>query len=175
MTTNLWVLEIEELTKLENNEKWIESVQLLEKKLLDSDNKENYLVRLIFQCWYILNETFIFDYSEKDYNYISLVYSNSMNNYLNINKSDYQSKLLIGYILSVNPLPLEPYDYWENKGFEFIKDSYTKLPDIPLAKRIYDGCNVHNALTDSVIDNNLEDYFSNQTAIERYFLDVFSK
>lgn len=174
MTSNKYILEVKEIIDLENNGKWIETIQLLEENLINNDNDENYLVRLILQCWYLINEIFVSNYSEKDYNYISNVYINSMKLYHEIDKCNDFCKMLIGYILSINPLPLQPYDFWEKTGFEYIKDSYVKLSDIPLAKRIYYGCNIYNNSIDLIIDKDLKKYFSTNTAIEKYFIDVFS-
>lgn len=162
------------LETIEEYEDWNASISLLE-EAYKNKKTEGYLVRLLLQCWYVINVVMTSDdYNTEQFDYISEKYIYYINCYFEEKNRNALSNLLIGYIISVIPIPLEPFNYWETKGKQLLELAYSINNKSPLFMKIYYGSKI-NVKVD--IDNNSltkEVYyvFPNNSAIECYFKDV---
>ncbi len=186
-----WLIEIENLEKLETEEKW-EKIRLMlyEKWTNDKDNL-GLLMRLATQCWYVCSEWGCLFYN------IGLKYEDFKNNL--IETADFGFKhfndnciflCLFGLMITLSPdlfyKERDPFDKkysdalyieWENKGIEMQKQAYLICPEDPVIKIFYflaiNNTRAYTKAKKELPENALQ-IFPGKSELEVYFKHILT-
>lgn len=170
------------LTENENKGKWEENRILLRNLYYSDTYNEEYYLRAVNECWYVLI----------DWNFIENVGLNyndfraDIGNYLNIGYSLFNSDArfiwMVGNMMTLFPELFANEREYEseikNKGVELLNKGRIMYPDNAFIKVIYDGavCGC-NSSSDSEaarkITDNLNLYFPGNSRIEQYYSEFF--
>ncbi len=163
------------LHELEISNQWKASVLLIEQTYLKDEKNEYLLIRILFQCWFVINVISVSDKGKEfDDVFFEQLFKYYFHIYFTLEHRDCYSELFLGFILSIVPIPLEPYEKWEKYGNELIERSFSQNPTSPIARKIMNGKN--NSTMYSYSEEDLLDeinyYFPGKTVMEQYFREV---
>lgn len=180
-----WLIEVENLEKLEAEEKWEEIRLMLYQKWSNDKDNLGLLIRLATQCWYVCCEWgCCFDN-------ISLTYEDFKNNL--IEAANYGFKhfnnnciflCLFGYMISLFPDCFynerdtgKLYIRWESKGKEMQKQAHLICPEDPIVKIFYLGVTndtrAYIKAKEELPENALQ-IFPGKSELEEYFKHILT-
>lgn len=172
----MFFCKIEELVRLEENQKWKESVEYLY-NLWKSNPQDNELfLRLVSESWYILSEYEVLNLKEDEISFekIKDLLNEVVSGYCE-NKPNEKCNLFLGYIFTMTPYLFNDSTDVESLGKSLLKECCNKNPT-SLSKTLFYGSTTKYKKdyikSKKILQKDLMKIFSTDTEVERYFLDV---
>ena len=179
-----YFIDIVGLETLEHQERWEEARILLYKMWLNDKSNPGILIRLIFECWFVLAEW----YCQIDTENLSFqTFQNTL-----IEATDYGIQKqegnfrflgILGYMISMFPYLFcingteRLYTDWEQRGIERLRLAYERDPNDLIAKAFWLGTKngeKEYADTKKQLLPILDALFPNDTAVEKYFKEILT-
>ena len=179
-----YFINIEWLHDLEKQEKWEKIRKMLYNEWDKNKNDSDMLIRLISECWYVLS---FWDCSICKEGLSFQMFKNTLIECteFGINNFTDNSRFLCitGYMISILPHLFyfnndnDLFIEWEQKGIEMLRKSHELDPDDHVAQILN-----FNITSEIIEQNKVKDLllpellglFPNNTAIEKYFIDILS-
>lgn len=172
----------ETIMSYEQKGDWNKCIEYLKKKISSNPKDKSILCRLAAQNWYVLSFWHCCmpkEYLERSFFEKNLedAFTMAMQNW----SDDSDILWLFGYFMCINQVDFSfistDVREVENKGCELIRKAYLNNPQNPLAEILYlsefDNKQEYNKAKKK-IKKNIEEYFSGQSEIDQYFVEIFT-